>query len=445
MKKFLPKIIYDKLVGRPGFKKILNNAGWLTFDRIFNLLIALLVGVWVARYLGPEQYGLLSYAGAFVALFAPIATLGLGNIVIREVVNNPNKKDELLGTAFFMMLVASILTFILSLLFIFLARPDNALVLVLVSLIAASTIFRSFDIIDPWFQSQVKSKFTVIAKNTAFLITSIIKVILILINAPLITFAGVLLVDAIIGAIAMIIVYKVDNQSITAWKFRFNLAKSLLRDSWPLILSGIAVMVYMRIDQIMLGQLLGDSSVGIYSVAVKLCEILYFLPGIVLASLFPAILRSKKISKQLYMFRLQKLYDFMLWVSIAIATVMAIFSYQIVYFLYGVDYLSASPVLSIYIWSTTFVFLGTASQYYLLGENLTKLSFYMAVIGAVLNICLNLILIPVYGISGAALTTVMSYFVASVLANLFFKKTRVLFFMFLKSMNLYRIVKEIVK
>ena len=168
-------------------------------------------------------------------------------------------------------------------------------------------------------------------------------------------------------------------------------------------------MIYMRIDQVMIRNMMSDEAVGYYSAAVRICEAWYFIPVTLCISIFPAIVNSKNISVEIYNNRMQKLYDLLTWLAIGIAIPVTIFSAQIIQLLFGNEYSQASPVLTIYIWAGVSVFLNVASSQYLINENLTKLSFVRTFIGMVLNVVLNFILIPVYGIIGSAVATLISY------------------------------------
>jgi O-antigen/teichoic acid export membrane protein len=249
--------------------------------------------------------------------------------------------------------------------------------------------------------------------------------------------------DSVISAFLLIFYYKyIESHTIFEWKPRFKVMKSLLKDSWPLILSGIAIMIYMRIDQIMIGSMLSDQAVGIYSAAVKLSETWYFLPMIITASVFPAILNARKKSKELYLKRIQTLYDAFTWFTISVALVVTLLSPFIINLLYGSAFAEAATVLSIHIWAGVFVFWGVASSQYLVAENLTKISFYRTLAGGIINIILNIVLIPIYGIIGAAVATVISYG-SPVIFLLFFSKTRSILRQIFKSFNIIRVIKEV--
>lgn len=425
--KYLPRFIRTKIEGRHILQKAISNVGWLFADNVVRMGVGLFVSVWVARYLGPAKFGIYNYAIAFVALFGALATLGLDSIVVRDSVRNPSCKDETLGTAFVLKLIGGIVTLILTIVTISLLRPGDKLTLWLVGIIAAGLIFQAFDAIDFWFQSQVQSKYTVYAKNAAFTIISLVKIGLILSKAPLIAFAWAGLAEIALGAIGLVIAYRVSGQYLKAWRGSLILAKSLLKDSWPLILSGLTIMVYMRIDQIMLGEMIGAEAVGIYSVAVRLSEIWYFIPIAIVSSVFPAIVEAKGISEKLYYERLQKLFNLMSVLAYAIAIPITFLSGWLVISLFGEHYVEAGSVLAIHIWTGLFVFLGVARGAWTTTEGLMKFSFATTAIGAVINVILNYILINNYGVNGAAISTVIAQFIASYGANVFYSKTRVIF------------------
>ncbi len=443
--KISPKFIKRKIEDNKGLRNILDNISWLSLEHALKLLVGLFIYAWIARYLGPEQFGLMNYALAFVALFTAFSTLGLDNILIRNIVSNPEQKKELLGSAFFLKILGSILVLLLSTTIMYFLEPSNTTLLIFVFIIAIGYLFKSFDVIDLWFKSQVKSKYAVFSRTIAFSIITLLKITLILIEAPLIAFIYMFSLDFLIVSILFIyFYYKKASISIFQWKARLKVMKNLLKDSWPLILSGIAIMIYMKIDQVMIGNMLGQKELGIYSAAVKLSEAWYFLPMIITTSVFPAILNARKKSRELYLKRMQTLYDFFTWFTISVALLVTFLSPFIINILYGADYALSVPVLSILIFSGTFTFLGVASSKYLIAENLIKISFYRTNIGLIVNILLNIILIPKYGIIGASISTLISYGVVAYLSNIFFRKSRIIFFMQTKSLNIIRIFKEII-
>ncbi len=424
----------------PSFRKYFTNTSWLLAGNIFSGVVVFVVGVYVVRYLGPDKFGLLSYATSFAGLFLPITILGMDEIVIRELVRDESRRDELLGTAFFLKLAGAFFALAVLYAIVHLTSTDSFTSL-LIFIIALSAVFQSFNVIDFYLQSKVLSKYVVYANAASLMVSSFVKLFLVWIQAPLLYFAVVSLMESMILATGLLIVYGRQRLNMFEWKFRIKSAVALLRDSWPLMLAGLAISIYLRIDQVMIKQMLDAEAVGQYAAAVKLSEACYFIPVIVCGSLFPAIINAKKQSEELYNARLQKLYSLMLWIAIPITAVMTLFASNIIRFLYGMEFSKAGPVLAIYSWASIFVFLGVASSKWYLVENLQFFSFINSVIGAVVNIVLNLILIKKYGIVGAAWATVISYGCAAYLLNFAYPKTRSNFYRLSRTFNILRVVR----
>ena len=435
----LPAFIHRRIAHRPNLVKIVDNIGWLFVDKVLRMGVGLFVGVWVARYLGPEQFGLLSFATAFVGLFGAIAGLGLQGIVVRDIVRDPSRKEDTLGTAALLQFIGGLLAYGLILATIFWLRPDDALAKALVAILGSTMLFKASEVAVYWFESQVLSKYTVWVQNGSFLVFAAIKIVLILNNAPLIAFASVIMAEALMVALLMLVMLGLRGPRLRHLRITLARAKELLADSWPLLLSGIAIVIYMKIDQIMLGQMVGDEAVGIYSAAVRISEVWYFIPMMIVASVFPAILEAKKRSETQYYQRFQHLYDLMVWLSVAVALPMTFLSTPIVTLLFGESFSASGTVLAIHIWAAVFVFLGVASSKWFLAENRQMLNLQRTALGAVVNVVLNFLLIPDYGPVGAAVATVVSQATAAFFFDAVQPVTREMFFMKIKSMNLLRI------
>ncbi|MBU2569374.1 MAG: flippase [Gammaproteobacteria bacterium] len=433
--KLIPHFIHRRIAHRPNLIKIIDNIGWLFFDKILRMGVGVFVGVWIARYLGPKQFGLLNFATAFVGLFSAISVLGLQSIVVRDLVRDPQCRDETLGTAAVLQFVGGLLAYGFIIAAIFWMRADDQLSKTLVAILGATMLFKASDVAMYWFESQVQSKYTVWVQNGVFLIFTGINVALIMNNAPLIAFAWVMTTQALIVALSLLIVLGLRGPGLRLLQARMSRAKSLLADSWPLFLSSIAVMIYMKIDQIMLGQMIGDEAVGIYSAAVRISEVWYFVPMSIVGSVFPAILEAKKRSEVQYIQRLQRLYDFVVAITATCAIPLWILSDLIILFLFGDAYSDSAQILSIYIWNAVLVAMGTARGKWLITENLQKLGFLYIGVSMLVNVTGNFLLIPQYGGSGAAWATLFSTLTATLIAPGFFKKTRISSLMLLRSLS----------
>ena len=430
----LKKIV--QLKHHSGFRKYFANTSWLLGERALRIAVSLFVGIYVARYLGPERFGLLSYALSFVGIFVALATLGLDEVVVRELIKTPEQREKILGTSFLLKLVGTLLMWAAILVAIPLTENDLQ-TNILIIIIAFGAVFQAFNVIDLNFQAKVKSKYVVHAQFVQLIISSIVKIILVVNEAPLIWFASVYSLDVIVLAMGLVFAYLYNGDNIFSWKWSFETSKYLLHDSWPLIFAGVVISVYMKIDQVMIKEMLGAKEVGLYAAAVKLSEAWYFIPMAIASSLFPAIINAKVYQKEVYYQRLQKLYDLMVWIAIAIALPTTFLSTLVVEFLYGKEYLGSSSVLIIHIWTAVFVFLGVASSKYLLAENFIKKTFYRTFIGALLNIIMNYYLIGIIGIQGAAISTLVSHFFAAYFYDILDKDLRIMFIMKTKSLFFY--------
>lgn len=410
-------------------------------EKILRLVIALSVGVWVTRYLGPEQFGILSYAQSFVGIFAALSSLGLNDIIIRELVKNKDNDTVILGTSFGLQTLGS--TVIMLILIISIYYNDNEpLTNKIIVILGLLTFINSFYVISSYFHSQVKSKFFAITGLLGIVISALMKIYLILDQFTLIYFVYVLAFDVLFLAAGQIWFYHKTGESILSWKFSWSVAKRLLQDAWPLILSGIIVSIYMKIDQVMIKEYLGNGEVGQYSAAVRLSEAWYFIPTIICSSLFPAIINAKLKDEKLYMDRLQKLYNLMVVLGAVIILPVLTLSDWMIQILYGEPFQRSAGVLNIHILGSVFVFLGVANQKWFISENFQAYNIICLGFGMLVNIVLNTIMIPRMGIMGAAYATLISQFVASVLAPVFFKKTRNSFFMMLKALFFVQVFKE---
>lgn len=361
----------------------------------------------------------MNYAAAIAGIFAAVASLGLDSIAVREIVHRPEATDEILGTSFMLKFLGGIAASVLSLVAIYIVRPNDSLAIALVGIAGAATLFQALDAIEFWFAAHVRSKYVVYAKSGAFLLVAVGKVSLILLKAPLLAFACANFLEIALGCVGLLIAYQKAGRRLQAWKVALGRSKLLLRDSWPLILSGVVIMIYMRIDQVMLGQMVGDREVGVYSVAVRLAEAWYFIPLSLCASIFPGIIEAKKNGEAHFDLRIQKLYNLMALISYAVALPITFLSSFLVRILYGAEYLGAGPMLAILVWAGLFVSLGLARTSYLTAMNWTKLHFISVLLGSLINILLNLLLIPEYGGVGASIATCIAYFVAT-LGSCFF-------------------------
>jgi len=410
--RYLPSSIRDHLAGRPALQKVVGNAGWLFADHVLRLGAGLLVSVWLTRYLGPERFGLLSYANALVLLFSSVALLGLDFIVVRNLVRDPSCRDETLGTAFVLKLAGGLFAAALTLAASFLLRPGDRVTQLLVGITSIGTLFQAFGTIDFWFQSQLRSRYGAYSRSTAYLVSCAAKLLLILLQAPLAAFAWAGLADIVLGSLGLVLAYRAYGASVAAWRPTRAMARELLRDSWPLLGTDIVIMIYLRVDKVMIGELAGDRELGVYCVAALVAEALYFIPTAVASSLFPGIVEARGMSEECFQERLQRFYRLMALLGYGVALPVTLLGGWLVPLLFGAPYAGAGVMLIGLSWAGVFVNLTMARNYYLTAMNWTRLHFITDFLGCALNVLLNLLLIPRYGGMGAVLASLVSYWFA---------------------------------
>ncbi|WP_293125593.1 flippase [Microcoleus sp. bin38.metabat.b11b12b14.051] len=428
----------------PGVRQVLVNLAWLFTDQILQMGLGLVVGLWVARYLGPVQFGLLNYALAFVSIFSSVATMGLGSIVIRDIARNPECKNETLGTAFGLQFTGGCITLLLTVGVISLFKPDDSLTRWLVGIIAAGTIFQAFEAINFWFESQVQSKYTVLAKNAVCFLVAGVRIGLVLIKAPLLAFASIRLAEVAMVGMAYVYFYQLTGNKIKDWQFSWARGKELLRESWPIMLSGLAVFLYSKTDQLMLGAMDKNVELGYYAAAVKISEVCDFLPMIISASIFPKLANLRERNYQEYLDKFQIYCDTMMLFWLGVAIPISLLAPWIVNLLYGQKYANSAAVLAIYVWAQFGSNFGVARNTYFTIEGQLRYSLYLTVVGSFLNVGLNWLLIPKYGAFGATAATLITYFYVIILVNFLIKELRPFGKLIWRSLNLYNAISRLI-
>jgi len=404
-------------------KKYFENISWLIFEKGFTLAVGLVVGIYVARYLQPEQFGLLNYAISFVSIFSAFSTLGIDQIIVRELARDSENKNNLLGTGFVLKMVGSGTLLVIMFVILFFMNHDS-FTNTLIMIIAVSEIFRAFDVINSFFQSEVKSKYVVQVQIGVNLLISGLKLALVFAQAPLIWFAIIIVITTILNACGYIYAYHSRHGSPKYWRFRRVLALKLLSESWPIALYGLALHTQARIDQVMLGKMLNTAEVGQYSVALKFIEIFGFMPMILMSTFSPAISKAKHVNEQLYHSRIVNLYRLMFLSFVLVAVPIYLFAEVLIVKLYGIEYQAAGYLLSLFALRLFFSNMGVGKSVFIVNESLFKYSLLTVVIGALSNITLNYFLIPRFASVGSIMASLISFTISIFLVDLFFKRTR---------------------
>ena len=415
-------------------QELLKNISWLFFDKIIRIFGGLVVGIWVARYLGPNDFGVLNYALAYTALFIIFVKIGLDQIIVREVVKKPRLTNYLMGTAFVLKLIGSIIAIVLVCFSLYVIEIDR-LTKTVIFIISAGFILQSFDVIDFFYQAKVLSKYVVIARNSAFILGSLLKVYLILYKYSVVYFAIANIVDLAFSGLFLVIIYKHTGHSIKKWRYSSKKAIELLRFSWPLALSLFLISIHMKVDQVMIGNMLDVEQVGIYSVAVRLAEFWIFIPGILVSTLMPYFVNLRETNNKLYHYRLMQLYSLMFWMGIFVGLVTIIWGEDIIRLLFGKAYLGAYDALVFNIWNGVFISQAIARGIWMLSENLQMYRLYNNLIAVLLNISVNLLLIPKVGIAGAALATLVTQAFVTWVFSFLWKPLRASTWGMIKSVN----------
>lgn len=398
--------------GRPEVRRTAGSAGWLLADRLLRLVGGLLVGLWVARHLGPADFGRYNFALALSLIVGSVASLGLDAILVRELVREPGREPELLGTALSMRLLGGLAAQLAAVAAAAALRSGDGLAVALTAIVGLGGVLQATTVVDLWFQSRVAARDAVVARNLAFLAAASLRVGLILAGAPLLAFAAAFAAEALLGAAAVLAAYARCGGRPLAWRPSLARARRLLADSWPLIFGGVLVNLYLRVDQVMIGQLRGDAELGVYSGAVRLAEVYPLIPGAIIAATLPAVVAARERDPAAYAERLRRLYALVVAIGYACALSLSLAAGPLVALLLGPGYSGAVPQLVVLAWAGVFVGLGLARSSFLTSENYTRLHLATVAAGCAANVALNWLLIPPLGGLGAALASLVAYWLA---------------------------------
>ncbi len=428
----LPSKIRSIISGQSqGFRKYLRNTSWMFVDRMVRLVSVLVTSIFVTRYLGPELFGQLNYASAFVGIFFALTAMGLDNILVRDLVRRPHRRDRLMGTAAVIKLGGAVVLFI-TVMTLALVKDLDSSKLWMILLIAAAEFLKPFIVVEQFFLSEVKGKVTAKVNVAQALLASLFRLGLVFAHASLIWFAWAYIVEMAIATVGYLYAYKWHGLTWRRWQYDPKMAIYLLKQSWPLLVYGLALYVQAKIDQVMIGDILrgtmgeaaADAEVGQYSAALKMIESLGFVPGIVVASLAPAVTRAKTQDRNLYRERLVNQYRLMFVLFLGVSVPLYFLAEPIMVLLFGEEFQMAGYLLSLFAIRLFFTNMGVAKSSFITNEGLFKYALVTSVIGAVLNIAMNYLLIPSYQSIGAIWAMIGSFFVSIFLVDLFFKEAR---------------------
>lgn len=400
----------------PTKKKIAKNIYWATLGKVVGMLAQLFVGILVARYLGPEQYGLMNYVISYVAIFEVISEFGLSNIEIRELSSKKNDRNKILGSAFIVRILFTILAYILLAISLVIYKADTFTT----TMILAYGLYiftKCFIVIRNYFTSIILNEYVVKTEIFRTFLGALIKVILLLMHAPLAWFILAVAFDGFIVASGYIFNYHQKVGKLRTWTFDKKEAVYLAKEGFPLLLSSAAIIVYNKIDQVMIGNMIDNTHVGYYATAEKFLTLILFIPQILVQTVTPLLVQKHELDYQAYLTMRKQFIGIIVWVAIIISASVSICSYWLIYLTFGSTYILAVPVLSIIAWKAVGNALSETSGQLIILEKKQKWAVFRNLIGCILNISLNLVLIPLLGIIGSAWVSLITIFASGVLAN----------------------------
>lgn len=410
--------IIDKFNISPTKAKILKNVFWAVTGKVVTLLSTFIVGIFVARYLGPEQYGLMNYVISIVALFTVFATFGTTDIIIRELAKKELPKDIILGSAFVVRIGLAFICLIA--IGVYLAFSNETTETAILILIYASSIFFTcFDVIRFYFTSIVENEYVVKSEIFRTLVGALVKVMLLLCHAPLIAFVIALAFDFLLLASGYILAYREKVDSIKKWKVNKSFVKALLSTSFPLLISCAATIIYQKIDQVMIAKMLDNESVGYFSTAMSFINILTFIPIMVMQTTAPILVGYWKNDKTRYEKESQRIMNFTIWFTLIISIIISLLSDPIIRYTFGKEFMPSVSVLEIISFKIVGISLITVGGQLIIIENIHQWAFIRNILSCVVCITCNYYFIPIWGIIGSAWATIITVFFTGCFSNIF--------------------------
>ena len=406
-------------------KTLLSNSAWSLLNQSARVGALAVVTIALSRHFGPQRFGALAFGLAFVRIFAVVAAFGLDRLLVRRLAENPEQTGGILRLAFRLKLFLALASYVALLGLAFLIDPHGRLTVAIVALAGAGLLCQPFDVFDLHFQSENRFRLSFFGRTIPILLSTGIKLVALLAGAPLLVFAALETVEAMLVGVALWLLHRrrtthFASQPTTAaidWR-------RLLGEGFPLLLGSLAVMIYMRSDVLMLGKMAGFKAAGIYSAAAQISEACALLPLALMPALFPVLVRWRRHGIEFYRRQFERLFLVAIIGGLAFSIALTFGAREFVQILFGTNYLAAASVLIVHGWTIIFVFMGITQSGYEVTEGLTWFGTAKTIVGAVMNLVLNIVLIPSYGAVGSAVATLLSQIFSSVLLNAFHPKTR---------------------
>lgn len=401
-----------ELTRHRGVRRYAFNTAWLFGEHFLRGVVGVVIGIYVTRYLGPAKFGIFSYIGSTVSILAAVGRLGFDNLLVRELVEKPDQNEGDLGTAFWLTIFSGAgLLFVLVLGMQIWDHLDQHTVYATIA--GSILIFQSFSVVDSYFQARVQARTVTICRVLALLVSNSAKVIGVFCGAGLVYFFTVAAFEQALLALFYYFVARAGKFDPFLRHFSIGRAKELLRDSWPLVLTAIAITIYMKMDQVIIKIMLGEREVGIYSAAVRIFETWIALPHLLCISVLPALLFAQQKDRAIYRRRLVLLFRGIVWASLVVSILVFAFAKEIVFYSYGRAFSEASTVLGLVMFTSIWSGMGSVSARYFIMENMQSKIAVRTILAAVLNVILNIALIPILGILGSAWATLVCTFISN--------------------------------
>lgn len=413
--------------------KVIKNASWIIICRVIQALLALIISMITARYLGPSNYGLLNYAISIVTFVLPIMKLGITSILVQEFISEPEKEGETLGTSLVLCFISAIVCIIGVNLFVRLSNAGEYDTIIVCALYSSILIFQAFEMINYWFQAKLLAKYSSIVALIAYVIVSIYKIYLLITQKNIYWFSVANTLDYLIIAVGLLYIYK--QKSTQKLCFNTEKAMKLLSTSKYYIISDLMVVIFAQTDRVMLKAMINNEATGYYSAAITCAGMSQFVFAAIIDSMRPTIFEKKKTSEEMYTLNLVRLFSIITYLSLAQSVVMTLLAPIIIQLLYGVQYLESVSALQIVVWYTTFSYLGSARNIWILAEGKQKYLWKINLFGAFVNVILNALLIPFIGVNGAALASLITQFLTNIVTGYIFSPIRGVNFFILQGFN----------
>lgn len=405
-----------------GKKKFLGNVGWLLGGKIINMLLQFFVSLATARYLGPANFGTINYVAAYVSFFSSIASLGLSVIVIKDIATDTFDNNEVIWTSIWMRLITAVFSTVAIISLIYISNKSDPTIVLIAFLESLSILFSSFDTINYYFQAKLLSKWSSIAGVFSYLGMSLYRIYLLATGADVVWFAFASSIDTIFLTIFLLAFYiKIEGFHPV---FNWDLGKRLLKESYHYLIAGLVSILYAQVDRIMIGNMLDNASVGYYSAALTISSLWSMIPIALIQSLSPVLYDIAKKDRKIFLRRLRQSYALLFWLNAIYSIIVCVFSKWIIIFLYGREYLAGTNALKIVVWYYGLSTLSTLNEVYLANDKKSKYVNVFCLSGLITDVVLNFLLIPNFGINGAAIATLITQIVIQIIMPFAFKDTR---------------------